>query len=459
MILLFLLLSVLSVQLPVADLKGVEPQVAAKLQRLQQQVKAHPDSAEAWGKLAINFHAHDFLSESLPCYEEAQKRDPRNFHWIYYEAVALQEMNSPRAMELFQNSLRLKPEYAPAHLRLAQALFAAGRLDESAREFQRTIIYDARSADANAGLARIRLSTNDVEGARRFLVAALEANRDHAEAHGLLSEVYRRLNRTEEADHELLVAEQLPRKVPPPDPELNEFLNEGVSSYWYELRGRALLQQGKYDAAIEQLKKAAEVLLDPRFFDTIGIAYQYQKKYREAVEQHRKALALKPGSAGTLNNLAAAYAALAHYDDAIATLQKAIETEPDFAYSYSHLAGIQSANRQRSEAIATLRQGHLALPQNKEISLQLAWLIAVTPDQQAAACAEAVQLAQQISAKSDNKDAASLDVLAAAYAASGDLTKAKSIAEKAMDLSENSNLRKRIESHLACYKKGQPYRE
>ncbi len=407
----------------------------------------------------MNYHAHDFLSEALPCYEEARKREPHNFHWIYYEAVALQEVNSALAIELFQKSVQLKPEYAPAHLRLAQSLYAAGRLEESAREFQQTIRYDPRSADANLGLARMRLSGNDLEGAQQFLLKALEYNKGHAEAHGLLSEVYRRLDRTQEADHESLLAEQLPRKVPPPDPEMNEFLSEGVSSYWYDLRGRALLQQGKYDAAIEQLKKAAEILPDPRFFDTLGIAYQYEKKYHEAIEQHKKALALKPGAAGTMNNLAAAYAALGNYEMAISALRKSIEAEPDFAYSYSHLAGIELASRRRSEAITTLRQGHLRLPQNREIALQLAWLISVTADQPPAARAEALQLAMEISAKSNNTDAESLDILAAAYAASGDLSNALAAAERAQKLATNGELKKRIESHLAAYKKGQPYRE
>jgi tetratricopeptide (TPR) repeat protein len=241
----FLLLAIGIHVAPLPDLTGVEPQVVAKLRQLQEEVNSHPDSATSWGKLAMNLHAHEFLTESLPCYEEARKRAPHNFHWVYYEAVALQESGSPRAIEGFQDSLKLKPDYSPAHLRLAQVFFQAGRMEESEVEFRQVLRLNSKSADSYVGLARIRLYSNAVEEARRLLLKALEFNKDQSEAHGLLSEVYRRMNRDAEADQEMIEAQQLPQKIPPPDPEMKEFLMEGVSSYWYDVRGRALLANGE----------------------------------------------------------------------------------------------------------------------------------------------------------------------------------------------------------------------
>ena len=41
------------------DLKGMEPQVAEKIERLRAEMKSNPKSAAAWGKLAMNLDAAD----------------------------------------------------------------------------------------------------------------------------------------------------------------------------------------------------------------------------------------------------------------------------------------------------------------------------------------------------------------------------------------------------------------
>src|SRR5262249_22729442 len=177
-------------------------------------------------------------------------------------------------------------------------------LDEASAEFQQAQQLDSKLAEAYLGLARLAFSSQKYEDSRANLAKALEINPNLGEEHGLLSEVYRIQNQPEKADKELMTSFQLPKKVPPSYPELKDFLMEGVSSYWYELRGRALLQKGDYAAAIEQLEQAAKIAPDPRLLDTIGIAYQYQKDYHKAIEEHRAALALDPKSAGKRKDLA-----------------------------------------------------------------------------------------------------------------------------------------------------------
>ncbi len=243
--------------------------------------------------------------------------------------------------------------------------------------------------------------------------------------------------------------------MPPPDPELNDFLLEGVSSYWYELRGRVLLQKGDYEGAIQQLRQGVKASPEPRFYDTIGIAYQYQKKYREAVEQHRAALALDPESAGTMNNLAAALVESGKVPEAISYLQKAIEAEPEFAYSYMHLARIELRNGNGTEALLALRQGHHALPDDPQLALRLAWFVATTRDEQLRNGSEAVKLASAECAKEGYQDAESLDILAAAYACAGDFDRAIQTGKRAEQLSMSGDRKKRIQSHLALYLKKQ----
>ena len=445
--------------LPSGNLDNVEPQVAQKIRTLEKEVIKDPESAQAWGKLAMNLHAHDFQKQSIVSYEKAASLDRRDFRWTYYAAIAHQEIGSPDAIKLFEESLKRKSGYAPLHLRYAEALFAAAQLSEASAEFQRVVKLDPKSADAYLGLARIALAERKLGECRSSLLKAIELNPNLGEAHALLSEVYRSMNDPEQADKELLLSLQLPKKIPPPDPELKDFLMEGVSSYWYELRGRSLLQKGDYEGAIHELQLAAKALPDPRFYDTIGIAYQYQKKYREAVEQHRAAFALDPESAGTMNNLAAALAESGDVSEAMDYLNQAIAVQPDFAYSYIHLAKMLVRKKNRAEAIDVLRKGNHLLPDNSQLALQLSWMLSTTSETNLQNCVEATRLANEVCTKKRYQDPESLDVMSAAYACSGDFERAVQTAKKAEQLATTDDQKKRIRFHIKSYSKKQIYYE
>lgn len=413
-----LVFAVADLQLP--DLTAVEPQVAKKIHEIKQNVIKNPRSAEAWGKLAMNLHAHDFQQESIAYYQKAAELDRQNFHWAYYAAIAYQEIGSANALPLFEQSLRRKPDYAPLHLRYAQSLFAVARFDEAAAQFNKTLNLNPNSADAYLGVAQIAQISNNSKDAQSNLLKAIELNPNLAEAHALLAEIYRDHNQQEQFEKEIILSLHLPKKAPPPDPELNDFLMEGVSSYWYELRGRTLLQKGDFEGAIHELQQAVKANPDPRIYDTLGIAYQSQKKYREAIDQHRAALALDPTSAGTMNNLASALEQSGKINEAISYLNKAIESQPDFAYSYLHLVHLQLQVRN---------------------------------------CGEALKLAHRICKAKNFEDPEWLSVMAAAQACSGNFEQAIETLKKAQPLAGTDSLKKRIQMQLNHYFKKQIYYE
>ncbi|MCI0616881.1 tetratricopeptide repeat protein [bacterium] len=459
MIFLAIALILIIQDLPLPNLTTVEPRVAKKIQELQETVSKTPQSAEAWGKMAMNLHAHDFQEESIAYYQKAALLDPQNFHWTYYAAIAYQEIGSPDAIVLFEQSLKRKPAYAPLHLRYAQSLFAAGRFDEASAQFNEASKLNPKSADAYLGLAQIAHTSNHSKETQSNLFKAIELNPNLAEAHALLAEIYREKNNQEQFQKEMILSLQLPKKVPPEDPELNDFLMEGVSSYWYELRGRTLLQKGDYEGGIHELQLAVNALPDPRIYDTLGIAYQYQKKYREAIEQHRAALALDPKSAGTMNNLASALAELGKINEAISYLNQAIEAQPDFAYSYSHLARLQLHDQNFVDAIHALQMGNQNLPDNSELALQLAWLLATVPEENLRRCNDSLNLADRLCVKKNFQDPECLHVMAAAYACSGDFDRAIETAKKTEQLATTDSLKKRIRMQLNHYSKKQIYYE
>ncbi|MGH9856911.1 MAG: tetratricopeptide repeat protein, partial [Acidobacteriota bacterium] len=444
-----------------SNFEGMEKQVVEKIRGLLEEVKQNPTSAFAWGKLGMNLDVHDLKTESLVCYEKAATLNPEDFRWPYYKGVVLDSQGSTDAVGYFERATTLKPEYAPAWIRLGQALFAAKRPEEAANKFQRAVQLEPTS-HAHVGLARVYLSQGRLEESLSNLLEAVRLQPQHGEAHGLLSEVYRRLNRPQNAQAEMWISQQLPERTPLPDIQMGEWANEGVSSTWYDIRGRSYLQQGRYDEAVNELTKAVNAKADARILDTLGIAYQYLRRYDDAAKYHQQALALQPKSGSMLNNMASVYYEKGNLPKALEYMERAIQSEPTFAYSYHHLGQMHLRSGNRKAAIAAYQSGHERLPQNGQIATQLAWLLATTPDPSLRDGKEAVRLAEAVSKSTPVPDPQTLIALAAAYAETGEFDRAVTTASTARELLGNSGknpIVQQLDSHIASYQQKKPHHE
>lgn len=445
------------------DFSKLEKQVAEKIRDLAKQAKENPGSAFNWGKLGMNLDIHDFKKDALVAYKKAAELNDQDFRWNYYPALILYDTGSPaEAAVLFEKAIALKPDYAPAHLRYGRALYETKHVEQARIQYQKALESNPDFAHAYFGLAQIAMDAGQVEEAGKNLSKALQITPRYGEAHGLLSQVYRKLNRPEEAERELNISQQLPKKAPLDDEITRELVDEGVSSYWHEVRGRAYLQQKRYEEAAREMEMAVQAANDPRYLDTLGIIYQYMGRNADAVQQHRKAVELNPQSASIRNNLASALIGIKKDQEAIQELEKAISAQPDFSASYFQLARIYLLANNKAKAIETFRRGHQAVPQDSRISLQLAWLQATAADPALRNEKEAVQLAELACPANQPRDPECLVVLAATYGASGQFEQAISLAQQARKMAEDSDAKQiveRIDTHLARYRAGQPYRE
>ena len=88
----------------------------------------------------------------------------------------------------------------------------------------------------------------------------------------------------------------------------------------------------------------------------------------------------------------------------------------------------------------------------------MAWLYANCPQAKYRDGKKAVKNAAKALELSGGKDSACLDTLAAAYAESGDLAKARETEGNAIDLAPEQN-KQEFHSRLELYKQGKPYHE
>ena len=159
-------------QIPQPHLDGAEPAVRQRLASLQADLRANTQSGDAWGRYAMALEAHTFTNEAIAAYRQAHELSPRTFRWPYLLAALVDERSAAESLPLYRAALAIDPDYAPGHVRYAEALERTGRFDEAAREYQRAIRLMPANAHAHAGLGRLALGAGDPAGAIRHLSRA-----------------------------------------------------------------------------------------------------------------------------------------------------------------------------------------------------------------------------------------------------------------------------------------------
>jgi len=194
----------------------------------------------------------------------------------------------------------------------------------------------------------------------------------------------------------------------------------------YAHRGNAYLDQGDYDKAIADYNKA--IRLDPNnaeAYKNRGFDYQAKGDYGKAIADYNEAIRLDPNNANAYYNRGAFYSLVrGDYEKAIADYNETIWLDPKEWHAYNALAWLLGTCIQ-----ANFRNGK-----------------------------KAVEYATKACELSEWKRPSSLDMLAAAYAETGDFNQAIKWETKYLEtpgLSEKETTNGK--SRLALYQARQPY--
>ena len=122
--------------------------------------------------------------------------------------------------------------------------------------------------------------------------------------------------------------------------------------------GKASLERGEYDMAIDSLSKT--LYEDPNFVDAhILLAKAYSKKrgaYLESVKYLKNAIELDADNLEALSLLAKIYTQYGKYRDALPVVKKILDIAPDSGFAHSYMGEILSYEGKYREAIGALRK-------------------------------------------------------------------------------------------------------
>jgi len=221
-----------------------------------------------------------------------------------------------KAIEYFQEAIRVDPSYAQAYAGLANA-------------------YIERDVWSGLGIGKTE------DQIRANTLKALELDGELPEAHSLLGWIYFQY------DWDWMHTEaEFKRAI-----ELNANLPSSYARYAFFLQA-----MGRHQEALAAVRRAVE--LDPLSAWNISeegrILYR-ARRYADAIARYQRALELDPGYLPALSRIAEVYAQLGKYDEALAWAQKYQQTSGDPRLSLRLMASIYARTGKRHEAAEALR--------------------------------------------------------------------------------------------------------
>jgi serine/threonine-protein kinase len=235
------------------------------------------------------------------------------FHWSRRNEASLR-----KAIDYFQEAIRLDPGYAPAHSGLADAyiglVFPVGAVapnegfPKARAEARRALEIDEGLPEGHTSSAALKMMYEwDWAGSENEFRRSLELDPSYAHAHHYYSHLLMATGRTAES----LAHSRQALDLDPLSPNLNTHLG------WHYLYAR------QPQEAIAQLRKTIE--LDPQYFMAhvfLSRAFEMQKDYAEAIAESRKAGETSPQNSLVLAPMAAALAHSGRRAEALAVLQQ-----------------------------------------------------------------------------------------------------------------------------------------
>lgn len=233
----------------------------------------------------------------------------------YYRNMRTSE-GYQKAIESFEQAIKLDPSYARAHAALADSYVSFdfyGILPPwetspkaKAAAINALVINDTL-AEAHTALACVKMMyERDWSSAEREFKRAIELDPDYAHAHNWYSHFLMAMGRIDESFAE----SQIALKLDPLDDAINQYLG------WHYIHAR------QFGRAIAQLEKTLSD--NPDFFlarVTLGMAYEQKGEVENAIEEFQKAYNLEK-NAVVLGFLGHAHAMAGNREEAIRILEE-----------------------------------------------------------------------------------------------------------------------------------------
>jgi predicted TPR repeat methyltransferase len=276
-------------------------------------IAINPNYAEAYFNLGIIYQKTGKDKDAVESIYKAVELDDRYSSALF--TIGLEFITKEKfdyAILSLKYLLKLQPEIAEVQHSLGLIYLTRNQLVSAEIAFVRAIELKPDYVLAYKNLARVMIQSEEYEKAVDLLYKAVTINPDCHDSWGLLGKSYRN---TGDYDNALNAYEK-------------EILLMPDKIECYNDLGLTYMCQGKLDKALECFQKVLRKSNMAEVQYNIGLVYQKQYKYQQAVESYNEALLLNPDNAAAHNNLGLVLKLMNKPSEAIPHYQKTVELDP-----------------------------------------------------------------------------------------------------------------------------------
>jgi protein O-mannosyl-transferase len=196
--------------------------------------------------------------------------------------------------------------------------------------------------------------------------------------------------------------------------------------------------------------------------NNLGIVFLRQGKVDEAISLLQAAVDLRPDNSPAHENLAKALLQKGQVADALIHYRKLLQLQPDNIEVHNIVGTVLTQQDRVAEGVEEWEKVLAIQPDNGNAMSNLAWVFATSPDQSLRDGPKAVRLAEQALRLSGGRIPILFRTLAAAYAESGEFSKAIQAAQLGIELANsqgNPGLATELEGNIALYQEQKRLRD
>lgn len=229
---------------------------------------------------------------------------------------------------LWSDAVAKSPNKARPHYNLGNIYLSQNKIAEAIEEYQETLRIDPEFGGPHNNLGNIYFNHNKFTEAINEYKEALRLRPEFAGAHNNLGNVYLKLNKIPEAISEYKEALRLkPTFTKRLKPTLVKFAK--FAKFHYNL-GNAYLIQNRIPEAINEFKEALKIKPEhANAHFNLAVIYHNQNKTIDAIEAYREVLTINPAFVEAHYNLGNAYLEKGYINDATKEFEDILKIEPD----------------------------------------------------------------------------------------------------------------------------------
>jgi tetratricopeptide (TPR) repeat protein len=341
---------------PLPDLAGADPEVVELVQAARDEVLRARSSGAAWGRLGKVLYAHDFNTQAIRCFEQAESLEPDEPAWPYLQGMILVAEDPDASIASFKRAVERQPtDPAAARLELAEALLLFNRLDEAQFQLEQALQLEPTSLRARLGLGQLAMLRRDWRAALEQLEACMEDPRTRKQALTLRAQAWDQLGEAKKARAEQARAAELPADAPWPDPYYSQIEKVRGGLRGRLMRVELLIEANQLQDAIDLLRQTLDRY--PESLDAwlqLGQLCYFLNRMDLAEKAYQETVRIAPEAAEGWFGLGCVQAVI-HPREAPPSLRRAIRLKPTHARAHFQLAQCLQAQGDRDGAAEEYR--------------------------------------------------------------------------------------------------------